>query len=137
MVIYAQNTHLSWGKLNSIQPVTGDFLRKEQKSLCKFTSENLKTLKFYHEMDSLLQFFIRLMWYTFLNRKNSDSLWFYWYWFCPCALSVTFIPTFYPWIKVKDKNSIWRIKWLSIIFIHEWTFHPWIKKVLSVDDCNG
>ena len=31
------------------------------------------------ESISLYKAPFRLMWYTFLNRKNSESLWFYWY----------------------------------------------------------
>ena len=74
------------------------------------------------------------------NLEN-QKLWTTWYWLWPCLSSFTFIYTFYPWIKVKDKIShdrekfhpwnIWKIKkcYLKIKNSYPWIrlFYLWIR----------
>jgi hypothetical protein len=56
------------------------FMRKEQKYLPKPPSENLKSLKFHNRIHSMEYFSIYIdVWYTFLNKKSLQSLWFYRY----------------------------------------------------------
>ena len=52
LVIYLQELKLVIDK----DIITGDFLRKEHKSPTKLTSENLKSLKFYYGIDSIVLF---------------------------------------------------------------------------------
>ena len=62
-----------------VQVLLVTFFRKEKESLPKLTSENLKTLKIHYIYRFYGGVSLKLIMYTFLNRKNSEPLWFYSY----------------------------------------------------------